>query len=122
MDGSYRCYGSIKTNIIVVRSPEKISDEIKNKISLFCDVPKSAIVQSENVDFIYEVLTHEKDINDTIQKTKSKNVDIIPANSDLCGLEIEPIYIECWHYIEGVSYIEVFDVKNKKYTMKKYVR
>ena len=37
-------------------------------------------------------------------------------------LEIEPIYIECWHYIEGVSYIEVFDVKNKKYTMKKYVR
>ena len=37
------------------RSPEKISDEIKNKISLFCDVPKSAIVQSENVDFIYEV-------------------------------------------------------------------
>ena len=45
----------IKANIIVVRSPEQISDEIKNKISLFCDVPKSAIVQSENVDFIYEV-------------------------------------------------------------------
>ena len=37
-------------------------------------------------------------------------------------LEIEPAYIECWHYIEGVPYIEVFDVKNKKYTMKKYVR
>ena len=37
-------------------------------------------------------------------------------------LEIEPIYIECWNYIEGVPYIEVFDVKNKKYTMKKYVR
>jgi len=34
---------------------------------------------------IYDVLTHEKDINDTIQKTKSKNVDIIPANSDLRG-------------------------------------
>lgn len=32
------------------------------------------------------------------------------------------LYIECWNYIEGVPYIEVFDVKNKKYTMKKYVR
>ena len=43
---------------------------------------------------IYEVLTHEKDINDTIQKTKSKNVDIIPANSDLCGLEIELLSVD----------------------------
>ena len=43
---------------------------------------------------IYDVLTHEKDINDTIQKTKSKNVDIIPANSDLCGLEIELLSVD----------------------------
>lgn len=58
----------IKTNIIVVRSPEKISDEIKNKISLFCDVPKSAIVQSENVDFIYEVPVrlHEQGLDDYV--------------------------------------------------------
>lgn len=58
----------IKTNIIVVRSSEKISDEIKNKISLFCDVPKSAIVQSENVDFIYEVPVrlHKQGLDDYI--------------------------------------------------------
>lgn len=58
----------IKTNIIVVRSPEQISDEIKNKISLFCDVPKSAIVQSENVDVIYEVPVklHEQGLDDYI--------------------------------------------------------
>lgn len=58
----------IKANIIIVRSPEKISDEIKNKISLFCDVPKRAIVQSENVDFIYEVPTklHEQGLDEYI--------------------------------------------------------
>lgn len=38
---------------------------------------------------IYDVLTHEKEIKDTIIQTKSKNVDLIPANADLCGLEIE---------------------------------
>lgn len=58
----------IKTNIIVVRSSEKISDEIKEKISLFCDVPKSAIVQSENVDVIYEVpvCLHKQGLDDYI--------------------------------------------------------
>lgn len=38
---------------------------------------------------VYDVLSGEKDINETIYKTKSKNVDLIPSNSDLCGLEIE---------------------------------
>ena len=32
-----------------------ITDDIKAKISLFCDVPVEAIVQSENVELIYEV-------------------------------------------------------------------
>ncbi len=45
----------IKTNVIIVRSDGEITDSIKNKISLFCDVPVKAIVQSENVDLIYEV-------------------------------------------------------------------
>ena len=54
----------------------------------------------ENTDItIYDVLTHEKDINDTIQKTKSKNVDIIPANSDLCGLEIELLSVDKKEYL-----------------------
>ncbi len=43
---------------------------------------------------IYDVLTHEKDINEAIQETQSKNVDIIPANSDLCGLEIELLSVD----------------------------
>lgn len=38
---------------------------------------------------IYDVLTGEKNINEVIVSTNSKNVDLIPANADLCGLEIE---------------------------------
>lgn len=54
----------------------------------------------ENTEItIYDVLTHEKEINDTIQKTKSKNVDIIPADSDLCGLEIELLSVEKKEYL-----------------------
>lgn len=48
---------------------------------------------------VYDVLTHEQDINNAIQKTKSKNVDIIPANSDLCGLEIELLSVEKKEYL-----------------------
>ncbi|MDO5724952.1 MAG: CTP synthase [Tissierellia bacterium] len=45
----------IKADIIICRSDGFITDEIKNKISLFCDVPTKAIVQSENTDLIYAV-------------------------------------------------------------------
>lgn len=45
----------IKTDIFVIRSDGEITDQIKRKISLFCDVPVDAIVQSKNVDLIYEV-------------------------------------------------------------------
>lgn len=45
----------IKTNVIITRSNGVITRSVREKISLFCDVPVEAIVQSENVDLIYEV-------------------------------------------------------------------
>ena len=48
---------------------------------------------------IYDVLTHEKKIKDTIIQTKSKNVDLIPANADLCGLEIELLSVDKKEYL-----------------------
>ena len=48
---------------------------------------------------IYDVLTHEKEINDTIIHTKSKNVDLIPAHADLCGLEIELLSVDKKEYL-----------------------
>lgn len=47
----------IKPDIFVLRSNQIIEDDIKKKISLFCDIPIEAIVQSENVKLIYEVVS-----------------------------------------------------------------
>ncbi len=38
---------------------------------------------------IYQVLIGEKSIHETIQSTQIKNLDIVPANPDLVGAEIE---------------------------------
>lgn len=45
----------IKPNIIVTRSETSISKEIKQKIAMFCNVRESAIIESLNVDNIYEI-------------------------------------------------------------------
>lgn len=45
----------IKTNIIVTRSDEPVTDEMREKIALFCDVSKNAIVESRNVENLYEL-------------------------------------------------------------------
>lgn len=45
----------IKPNIIVTRGEKPISQEIRKKIAMFCDVREHAIVESLNVDNIYEL-------------------------------------------------------------------
>lgn len=45
----------ISPDVLVCRTEVPIPDEVKEKISLFCDVPKQAVIESLNVDTIYEV-------------------------------------------------------------------
>ena len=45
----------IQPNILVCRSEDPIHDDIKRKISLFCDVDKSCVVSAPDVSCIYEV-------------------------------------------------------------------
>ena len=45
----------IKPNIIVTRSEHSISKELKQKIAMFCNVRENAIIESLNVDNIYEI-------------------------------------------------------------------
>ncbi|MFB6185723.1 MAG: CTP synthase [Halobacteriaceae archaeon] len=40
---------------IIGRNPEPLEDQTKEKISLFCDVPKSAVFSNPDVDNIYKV-------------------------------------------------------------------
>lgn len=45
----------IKPNIIVTRGEERINDEVRKKIAMFCDVREHAIIESTTVDNIYEL-------------------------------------------------------------------
>ncbi|MFW6304563.1 MAG: CTP synthase [Candidatus Saliniplasma sp.] len=45
----------IQPDIIVGRSKNKLEESTKRKISLFCDVPKEAVISSPDADNIYQV-------------------------------------------------------------------
>jgi len=45
----------IRPDVIICRSDHPISEEIRNKISLFCDVDREAVIPLPTVDTIYEV-------------------------------------------------------------------
>lgn len=45
----------IKANIIVTRCEEALTEDMKAKIALFCDVSRNAIIESRNVDNLYEL-------------------------------------------------------------------
>lgn len=57
-------YG-IKPDVFILRASEPITEEVKAKISLFCDLPKEAIIESKTVDLIYEVplVFHEQGLD-----------------------------------------------------------
>ena len=45
----------IKADILVCRTEHEISDEIRNKLALFCNVKREAVIQSIDAKTIYEV-------------------------------------------------------------------
>lgn len=49
-----RGYG-IQPDIIVCRSEKYISQDIKDKISLFCNIPSQSVISNYNVDVLYEL-------------------------------------------------------------------
>ena len=59
---SYRelmSYG-IKPDILVLRARTKIPEGLKCKVARFCSLPKEAVIETKNVDIIYEVVTNLK--------------------------------------------------------------
>ncbi|MFH1995830.1 MAG: CTP synthase, partial [Candidatus Omnitrophota bacterium] len=47
----------ISPDILICRSEQPLSEEAKDKIALFCSVPKDAVIQAIDVDSVYEVPT-----------------------------------------------------------------
>jgi len=58
----------IQPDVIVCRSAQPISDALKQKISLLCDVPIEAVVSAVDAETIYEIplLLHEEGLDATV--------------------------------------------------------
>lgn len=52
----------IQPEVLICRTKHRMSAEMKDKISLFCDVPKEGVIEARDVDHIYEIpLKFEED-------------------------------------------------------------
>jgi CTP synthase len=75
-----RGYG-ISPDIIVLRSNTPINDDIRDKISLFCDVTDENVISAEDLDDIYEVplRMHQEGLDSSVVKLlniDSENIDL----------------------------------------------
>jgi CTP synthase len=68
----------IKADILVCRTEHEISDEIKDKLALFCNVRREAVIQSIDASTIYDVpiLMQEEGL-DTVTLSKLKLPDVV---------------------------------------------
>ncbi len=60
----------IQPDLIVCRSSQPLSEEMREKISLFCDVDKEAVIESLDAETIYEIplLLEEKGVAEQVMK------------------------------------------------------
>ncbi len=77
----------IQPNVIVCRSDRMISEDLKRKISLLCDVPIEAVVSAVDADSIYQIplVLHEEGMDRYILELLGYDVDEHPI--DLSGWE-----------------------------------
>ncbi|MBE3577280.1 MAG: CTP synthase [Limnochordales bacterium] len=69
----------IHPDIIVCRSEQPLSEDIKSKIALFCDIEPQAVISNPNAEVIYEVplLLHRAGFDDAVVK-KLRLPDVKP--------------------------------------------
>ncbi len=58
----------IQPDILVLRTQKKLSEEIRNKVALFCNVDKSSVIESIDASTIYEVplLMQDEKLDETV--------------------------------------------------------
>ncbi len=58
----------IQPNVIVTRTEQPLSQEMKDKLALFCDIDKNAVIEAVDADTLYEVplLLQEQGLDDYV--------------------------------------------------------
>lgn len=74
----------VQPDILVLRTEMELSQDVKDKVALFCNVEKEAVVQSVDVPTIYEVPL----------KMRDENLDIIVLKKLKLDLKEEPALIK----------------------------
>ena len=71
-----RSYG-ISPDLIVLRSEQELTDEIKSKVSLFCDVSFENVINAPDLDDIYDVpiKMYEEGLDSAVDKRLALNSD-----------------------------------------------
>ena len=84
----------ISADIIVCRTEHELSEELREKIALFCNVKREAVIQSIDVDTIYDVPLKmleeglDKVVLQRFQLKPKQNHDLKPWNAFLKEYEI----------------------------------
>ena len=75
----------IQPDIIVCRTEHPLTDDIKNKIALFCNVSKECVIENNNCDIIYAVpmMLKEQKMDEVVMK----KLGIDAPNQDLSDWE-----------------------------------
>ena len=75
----------IQPDIIVCRTEHPLTDDIKNKIALFCNVSKECVIENNNCDILYAVPMMLK--KQKMDEVVMKKLDIDAPNQDLSDWE-----------------------------------
>ncbi len=79
----------ITPDVLICRTESEMPDDVKEKISLFCDVPKEAVIESRTANTIYEVpLMYEE-------------AGLGRLACDRLGLEDRPCELDEWKALVG---------------------
>lgn len=75
----------IQPDIIVCRTEHPLTDDIKNKIALFCNVSKECVIENNNCDILYAVpmMLKEQKMDEVVMK----KLGIYAPNQDLSDWE-----------------------------------
>lgn len=98
----------IKPNIIATRCDEPITQDIRSKIALFCDVSEKAVIESPNVENLYELpialqkqglddyIAHKFNLADQVADMSSWNamLDLVNAAKDEVVIALVGKYVQ----------------------------
>lgn len=75
----------IAPDIIVLRTTKKIPEDVKDKVALFCDVKKSAVIECIDVEVLYEVISNLK--TEGLDTLVSQHLKITNKDSNISFFE-----------------------------------